>query len=42
MVTVSLGSQSNGPKFEAIVKQDGKAYGGMYLVYVEDVDGEEI
>ena len=42
IVTVSLGSQSNGPKFEEIVKQDGNIYGGMYPVYVEDVDGEEI
>ena len=42
IVTVSLGSQSNGPKFEEIVTQDGNIYGGMYPVYVEDVDGEEI
>ena len=43
IVTVSLGSQSNGPKFEEIVQQDGNIYYcGMYPVYVEDVDREEI
>ena len=43
IVTVSLGLQSNGSKFEEIIKQDGSIYGGMYPVYVEDVfDGEAI
>ena len=42
IVTVSLGLQSNGSKFEEIIKQDGSIYGGMYPVYVEDVDGGEI
>ena len=39
-ITVPSGSQSNGSKFEENVKQDRILHGGMYAVYVENVDGE--
>ena len=38
--TVSLGSQTEGPTFEKIIKQQGNIYGGMYPS-LKDADGEE-
>ena len=42
ILTVSLGSQNEGPTFEQIIKQHGNFYGGMYPSVIEDTDGEEI
>ena len=42
IITVSLGSQTEGPTFEQIIKQQGNIYGGMYPSFIEDADGEEI
>ena len=42
IVTVSLGSHNGGPTFEQIIKKEGNIYGGMYPLYVKDVNGEEI
>ena len=42
ILTVSLGSQTEGPTFEQIIKQQGNSYGGMYPSFIEDADGEEI
>ncbi|CAN0253736.1 unnamed protein product, partial [Laminaria digitata] len=42
ILTISLGSQTEGPTFEQIMKQEGNIYGGMYPSFVEVVDGEEI
>ena len=41
IITVSLGSQTEGPTFEQIIKQQGNIYGGMYPSFIEDADGEE-
>ena len=42
IITVSLGSQTEGPAFEHIIKQQENVYGGMYPSFIEDADGEEI
>ena len=42
ILTVSLGSQTGGPTFEQIIKQQGNIYGGLYPSFIEDADGEEI
>ena len=39
-LTVSLGSQIEGPTFEHIIKQQGYIYGLMYPSFVEDADEE--
>ena len=42
ILTVSLGSQTEGPTFEQIIKQQGNIYGWMYpSLFIKD-DGEEI
>ena len=40
--TVPLGSQTEGPTFEKIIKQQGNIHSGMYPSFIEDADGEEI
>ena len=42
IITVSLGSQTEGPTFEHIIRQQGNSSGGMYPSFIEDADGEEI
>ena len=42
ILTVSLGSQTEGPTFEQIIKQQGNIYGGMYPSFTEDADREEM
>ena len=42
ILTVSLGSQTEGPTFEQIIKQQGNICGGMYPSFTEDADCEEI
>ena len=34
VLTVSLGSQTEGPTFEQIIKQQGNIYGGMYPSFI--------
>ena len=41
ILIVSLDSQTEGPTFEQIIKQQGNIYGGMYPSFI-DADGEEI
>ena len=40
ILTVSLGSQTEGPTFEHIIKQQGNIYGGMYPSFMKDAAGE--
>ena len=42
ILTASWGSQTDGPTFEQIIKQQGNIYGGMYPSFMGDADGEEI
>lgn len=42
ILTVALGSQTEGPNFEQIIKEEGNIYGGMYPSYVISVDGHEM
>ena len=42
ILTVLLGSQTEGPTFEQIIKQQGNICGGMYPSFTEDADCEEI
>ena len=42
ILTVSLGSQTEGPTFEQIIEQQGNIYGGMCPSFIEDADVEEI
>ena len=42
ILTVSLGSQTESPTFEEIIKQQGNIYGGIYPSFIEDADGEEM
>ena len=38
ILTVSLGSQTEGPTFAQIIKQQGNIYDGTYPSFIEDAD----